>query len=118
MTLKPGPKNLYIRRGDIWEVTVGPSLLNGVAEVIPDVADVLAQVRATTDLDAPLIVDLAVHAALSAGDTVCTLSLTAAETAALETGTEFVWDFQPDPTGETWISGTVEIEGDVSRVIV
>jgi hypothetical protein len=113
MTLKPGSQKLYIRRGDPLEVVIGPSLLNGVAEVIADVNAILCQVRLDED-DAALVLDLAPFAALSSGGTVCTITLAGTDTDDLTPG-DYKWDFQPGPNSETWVEGDVEIARDYSR---
>ena len=113
MTAKPASRKLYIKRGDPFEITIGPSSLD---EVIPSAATVLCQVRADFDTDSPVIVDLGATAVLSGGNKVVTMSLTTEDTADLPVGS-FKWDFQPDPDGETWVEGDVEIAGDVSRPV-
>lgn len=108
MTAKPGYQPIYIYRGDPFSMTLS-STVDGAVEVV-SAADALAQIRVSEDATSVLAdINVAV-----AGETQVTLSLTAAETALLRTGVH-VWDFQPSPTGETWLRGPVTVEGDVSR---
>lgn len=109
MTAKPASLKLYIYRGDPWEISFSSTLDDADETVVA--VDALAQIRTTED-STDVVTDLNV----AVDGAVVTLSLTPEETAALPTGTEFVWDFQPDEDSETWLKGAVTIEGDVSRV--
>lgn len=108
MTAKPGNQPIYIYRGDPWSMTLS-SEVGGVPETVV-AGDALAQIRVSENAT-PALVDLSVAVA---GGTQVTLSLTAAQTAALASGT-YVWDFQPSATAETWLRGLVTVQGDVSR---
>lgn len=72
-----------------------------------------AQVRASTDADAPLLFSLTVAATYSAPDTAFTLTATAAAAAACTAG-RYVWDMQ-QVNGVTRLRGVVRVEPQVTR---
>lgn len=72
-----------------------------------------AQVRASTDADAPLLFSLTVTATYSAPDTAFTLTATAAAAAACTAG-RYVWDMQ-QVNGVTRLRGVVRVEPQVTR---
>ena len=109
MTAKPGSQKVYLYRGDPWSMTIS-SQLDGVDETVT-AANAKAQIRASVDATEVLAT---MNVTVDGTGKVVTLSLTPAETAAIAPG-DYVWDFQPDPAGETWLKGAVQVEGDVSR---
>lgn len=72
-----------------------------------------AQVRASTDPDATLLLSLTVTATYSAPDTAFTLAANAAASAAVTAG-RYVWDMQ-QVNGVTRLRGVVRVEPQVTR---